>query len=838
MSRLWERLRRRPELVTVCLEPPPPAAPDASPGVPVAEREVEPVMEPLSRPLPDSLTCPSCKVTVPVTGARVRQICQYCGNFYNAEANTNVALRRPQNGGVSLPLIAQVGRGPTAISAALLSHLGVNLSPLAMASVIYTPALPPIPTTPPRTSSSRLSTANSIRSSRSIESLLSSSTGSQSLRRPVYPVHQKRREEFLTDVQKARESDNYADISVYLRTIFESFADICAAFKEDPERDGANVDSPELKMEFLYAVHDALQSMPSIVQKSVLKSIINSLLQEKRRLFHKDEVRALFILVQSPLFAPQSSYTVFAHLLRQLTTLSNGDHQILMRWFRCLEAKRLKMIVSHIIQFITIRQFPPADASLPPLNKSRWWIPTAIKVLALINAANNAASPALISYTEFYNHALDHVDLMQEYANWQTPDRPDRFSYCQYPFILSIVAKRTILTKDSEQQMILTARRSLVAKVSRHQPPQIDVFFLNIHVRRSRLLEDSLKEIANKQRDLKKKLKVTFSGEPGLDMGGLTKEWFMLIIRKVFDSSYGMFVYHNKSRCYWFSTTHSGSLREYNLIGVLMGLAVYNGIILDLRFPHICYKKLLSPPVVPTMEHVAVGIAKHPTLEDLAQIMPEVARGLKELLAYEGNVEEDLCLNFHVSIEEFGKVITVNLRENGEEVPVTNENRDEYVRLYLDWILNTAIYEQVRAFYLGFHTLGASNALLMFRPEEVEMVVCGCPTINLSELKKVTEYDGYTPNHEVIQNLWATLEEFSTEDKKRFLLFVTGSDRVPVGGMGEMTFKVSLYPNKEEMLPLAHTCFNQLVLPAYRDRATLKQKLSVAICNAEGFGLE
>ena len=94
-------------------------------------------------------------------------------------------------------------------------------------------------------------------------------------------------------------------------------------------------------------------------------------------------------------------------------------------------------------------------------------------------------------------------------------------------------------------------------------------------------------------------------------------------------------------------------------------------------------------------------------------LIQEVARGLKDLLAYEGNVEEDLCLNFHVSIEEFGKVITVNLRENGEHVAVTNDNRDEYVRLYLDWILNTAIYEQVRAFYLGFHTLGASNALLV-----------------------------------------------------------------------------------------------------------------------------
>ena len=41
----------------------------------------------------------------------------------------------------------------------------------------------------------------------------------------------------------------------------------------------------------------------------------------------------------------------------------------------------------------------------------------------------------------------------------QKLDAPGQFSYCQYPFILSIVAKRHILTKDSEQQMILTARR-------------------------------------------------------------------------------------------------------------------------------------------------------------------------------------------------------------------------------------------------------------------------------------------------------------------------------------------------------------------------------------------
>ena len=44
------------------------------------------------------------------------------------------------------------------------------------------------------------------------------------------------------------------------------------------------------------------------------------------------------------------------------------------------------------------------------------------------------------------------MDLMQEYYTWQNPERANQFSYCQYPFILSIVAKQHILTKDSEQQ--------------------------------------------------------------------------------------------------------------------------------------------------------------------------------------------------------------------------------------------------------------------------------------------------------------------------------------------------------------------------------------------------
>lgn len=105
-------------------------------------------------------------------------------------------------------------------------------------------------------------------------------------------------------------------------------------------------------------------------------------------------------------------------------------------------------------------------------------------------------------------------------------------------------------------------------------------------------------------------------------MGGLTKEWFLLLVREIFDSNYGMFVYHPHSHCYWFSVDNKeGNLREYNLIGVLMGLAVYNSNILDLHFPSVCYRKLLTPPVVPNAGN-RIGVIASPTLDDLNEIMP------------------------------------------------------------------------------------------------------------------------------------------------------------------------------------------------------------------------
>ena len=54
-----------------------------------------------------------------------------------------------------------------------------------------------------------------------------------------------------------------------------------------------------------------------------------------------------------------------------------------------------------------------------------------------------------------------------------------------------------------------------------------------------------------------------------------------------------MFFYKEKERLYWFNGfTHEVPI-NFELIGILFGLAIYNNIILDIAFPLICYKKLL-----------------------------------------------------------------------------------------------------------------------------------------------------------------------------------------------------------------------------------------------------
>ncbi|KNC71586.1 hypothetical protein SARC_15876, partial [Sphaeroforma arctica JP610] len=96
--------------------------------------------------------------------------------------------------------------------------------------------------------------------------------------------------------------------------------------------------------------------------------------------------------------------------------------------------------------------------------------------------------------------------------------------------------------------------------------------------------------------DIKKPLKIKWvgSGEEGLDMGGVQKEFFQSVFENIFNVGVGMFTYCEETRLFWFNANSLESSKEYEMVGLLLGLAIYNGVILDVKLPLVLYKKLMG----------------------------------------------------------------------------------------------------------------------------------------------------------------------------------------------------------------------------------------------------
>lgn len=92
--------------------------------------------------------------------------------------------------------------------------------------------------------------------------------------------------------------------------------------------------------------------------------------------------------------------------------------------------------------------------------------------------------------------------------------------------------------------------------------------------------------------------------------------------------------------------------------------------------------------------------------------------------------------------------------------------------------------------------------------------------------------------HPAVRRFWEVAHLLPMDQKRRFLSFTTGCDRVPVGGMGQLTLVIQRGGPDTDRLPTSHTCFNTLLLPEYKDKGKMRERLLVAIDNAQGFGLK
>uniref|UniRef100_A0A8C6PRD9 E3 ubiquitin-protein ligase n=1 Tax=Nothobranchius furzeri TaxID=105023 RepID=A0A8C6PRD9_NOTFU len=356
---------------------------------------------------------------------------------------------------------------------------------------------------------------------------------------------------------------------------------------------------------------------------------------------------------------------------------------------------------------------------------------------------------------------------------------------------------------------------------------------VKISVSRQTLFEDSFQQIMNvKPYDLRRRLYIIMRGEEGLDYGGIAREWFFLLSHEVLNPMYCLFEYAGKNNyCLQInpaSSINPDHLTYFRFIGRFIAMALYHGKFIDTGFTLPFYKRMLD---------------KKPTLKDLESIDPEFYNSI--MWVKENNLEEcGVELYFAQDMEILGKVSTHQLKDDGENELVTEENKEEYISLLTDWRFTRGVEEQTKAFLDGFNEVVPLEWLRYFDEKELELMLCGMQEIDLSDWQKNTIYRHYTKNSKQIHWFWQVVKEMDNEKRIRLLQFVTGTCRLPVGGFAELIgsngpqkFCIDKV-GKETWLPRSHTCFNRLDLPPYRSLEQLREKLLFAIEETEGFGQE
>ncbi|CAI4034440.1 hypothetical protein SMKI_10G2310 [Saccharomyces mikatae IFO 1815] len=490
-----------------------------------------------------------------------------------------------------------------------------------------------------------------------------------------------------------------------------------------------------------------------------------------------------------------------------------------------------------------------------------WHIQSAAKLMFVYYVANSRRNcHRALSIQNFYNITLDFIDFKQDFDHWRgvaqktkinqlieewgSPRVKKKFSFCKYPFILSLGIKISIMEYEVRRIMEHEAEQAFLTSLDKGK--SVDVYF-KIKVRREVISHDSLRCIKEHQGDLLKSLRIEFVDEPGIDAGGLRKEWFFLLTKSLFNPMNGLFIHIKESSRSWFaidppnfdkSKKNNPQLELYYLFGVVMALAIFNSTILDLQFPKAFYKKLCTEPL---------------SFEDYAELFPETSRNLIKMLNYtKDDFQEVFSLTFETTYRNNNWIlndsksskeyVTVELCENGRNVPITQSNKHEFVTRWVEFYLENSIKPQFNKFTMGFKRVFAQcNSIKLFNSEELERLVCGDEEqtkFDFKSLRSVTKYvGGFSDDSKVVRWFWEIIESWDYPLQKKLLQFITASDRIPATGITTIPFKISqLGSHDSDDLPLAHTCFNELCLWGYSSKEKLKLKLLWAINESEGYG--
>ncbi|RLU20163.1 hypothetical protein DMN91_006770 [Ooceraea biroi] len=381
--------------------------------------------------------------------------------------------------------------------------------------------------------------------------------------------------------------------------------------------------------------------------------------------------------------------------------------------YKCLQAPFCKALVS-------LKEESRQTVSQWWGNTSKYYFERLVRIYktvmlqflkeSTVNKRNNADDRIVPHETFYMPEITEYIDIHHDYLNWLmdelyyvsnfVPLRERGFKpailnscicassvhprltlpaifqrkiyLCNYAFIFDVEAKTTLLQLDQSLQMRGAMQEAATRAVREMLSGVGNLFvahnsqFLTLLVSREDIVANTLAQLPHyNSSDLKKPLRVKFNGEEAEDVGGVKKEFFMLLWRELLDPKYGMFKEYEESRKLWFNSDSLEDTDMFTLIGILCGLAIYNATIINLPFPKALYKKLLNEAI---------------DLSDMEDLSPIMAKSMESILNYnKPDFEVVFCLNFEIVRDVFGEQKIYELIPGGSKIPVALKNKYVWV---------------------------------------------------------------------------------------------------------------------------------------------------------------
>ncbi|XP_068565986.1 probable E3 ubiquitin-protein ligase HERC4 [Cebidichthys violaceus] len=607
-----------------------------------------------------------------------------------------------------------------------------------------------------------------------------------------------------------------------ISSMFLTSSSLVASFtKSDGPPSEADVLTVDL--EAASQAFDQLLAIPWIKQSVNLKRLIEVLFAS-RTVLKSPEI--LLILLTCPLFQEETNVMNGALLLAVIV----GDlHEktletLRRRWSSLTPA----ILMRHILVFRKALAFMLRNGLLATHNPGVKYL---LEALKLLYKANKVGKSYKVPLSTFYVEEIStSVMPVTDITHWWTfskveDDVNTPAIFCRYPFLFTLVCKVAVFNIFSS---IIKDAQRMVHNMALWCPEELDgtdsapapVFQLTL--RRTHLVEDTFRQLRTADHcAFKRELLVQFAEDRKLTNVN-KRDLFLHVFDDLMAPESEMFMYNESKTLAWFPPRPKVEEKTYFLFGVLCGLALYNHNIVHMPVPLVLFKKLLRVK---------------PSLDDMKEFEPVMAESWRCMLEdYTPDLVKSLETTFTVTWG--GVEVELDPTETGKLV--TASNKKEFVDAFINYAFNKSVEGVFEAFKKGFFKVCDIDVVEFFQPEELQAVMVGQENYDWDVLKKNTVYEGeYHDQHPNIVTFWEVFENLTAEEKKKFLLFLTGCNRVPFLGMDSIKMRVAVLPDATEIhLPESLTCHCLLLLPIYQRypvERTMQTRLLEAINHNRGF---